>query len=109
MWLQKMNYFTCTGPIHSFYQLKHVFSPGSDQIQEVLPAVSNFVEFLFNLKCLTFVTGFGEAFSQMVQLELVFFRHFNLLLVVLRHNTTQTGSNVMLQKYLSTSRILRIQ
>lgn len=66
-----------------------VFSPGSDEIQEVLPAVADFVEFLFNFSCFALVTGSGQALSQQVQLKLVLLSHSDLLLVVLRHNATK--------------------
>lgn len=64
-----------------------VLSPGSDQVQEVLPAVADLAEFLLDFSCLALVTGSGQALSQQVQLQLVLLSHRDLLLVVLWHNT----------------------
>lgn len=80
----------CWNKLQDYFKLlKCVFPPGSDEIQEVLPAVADFVEFLFDFRRLALVTGSGQAFSQPVQLQLVLFSHSDLLLVVLRHNATQ--------------------
>ncbi len=68
--------------------LRHVFSPGPNEIQEMLPAVADFVELLFDFSCFALVTGSGQALSQPVQLHLVLLSHGDLLLVVLSHNTT---------------------
>lgn len=68
----------------------YVLSPGSDEIEEVLPAVADFGEFLFDFSCLALVTGSGQALSQLVQVQLVFLSHSDLLLVVLRHNAKQS-------------------
>lgn len=58
----------------------------------MLPAVTDFVEFLFNFSGFGLVTGPGQALSQLMQLQLVLLCHCDLLLVVLRHNTIQTGN-----------------
>lgn len=60
-------------------------SPGSDQVQQVLPAVAHFVELLFDLGGFALVTGPGQTLAQLVQLQLVLLRHGDLLLVVLRY------------------------
>lgn len=75
-----------------------VFSPGSDEIQEVLPAVADFVEFLSDFSCFALVTGSGQALSQLVQLQLVLLSQSDLLLVVLRHNATQPVSKGSLKR-----------
>lgn len=72
-----------------FIRQTGVFSPCSDEIEEVLPTVADFVEFLIDLSRFALVTGSGQALSQLVQLQLVFFSHSDLLLIVLGHNTTQ--------------------
>lgn len=66
---------------------ERVLSPGSDQVQEVLPAVADLAEFLPDFSRLALVTGSGQALSQLVQLQLVLLGHRDLLLVVLWHNT----------------------
>lgn len=72
-----------------------LFSPGSNEIQEVLPAVIDFVEFLLNFSGFACVTGSGQALSQLVQLQLVFLRHSDLLLVVLIHSATQASDEIL--------------
>lgn len=64
-----------------------VFSPGSDQVQEVLPAVADLVQFLLDFNSFALVAGSGQALAQLVQLQLVLLGDGDLLLVVLRHNT----------------------
>jgi len=60
-----------------------VLSPGSDEVQEVLPAVADFVEFLLDLHRLAGVAGSGQPLAQLLQLQLVLLGHGDLLLVVL--------------------------
>lgn len=60
--------------LHSVYTKSSIYvnqvcvsSPGSNEIQEVLPAVTDFVEFMFNLSSFALVAGPGQTFSQLVQ------------------------------------------
>lgn len=82
-----MLFCMCWNKVQDFF---YVLSPGSDEIEEVLPAVADFGEFLFDFSCLALVTGSGQALSQLVQVQLVFLSHSDLLLVVLRHNAKQS-------------------
>lgn len=77
--------------------IESVLSPGSNQVQEVLPAVADLAEFLLDFSRLALVTGSGQPLSQLVQLQLVLLSHRDLLLVVLWHNTARAqGLNAAL-------------
>lgn len=69
--------------------LECVLSPGSNQVQEVLPAVADLAQFLLDFSSFALVAGSGQALSQLVQLQLVLLGNSDLLLVVLRHNTAR--------------------
>lgn len=82
-----MLFCMCWNKVQDFF---YVLSPGSDEIEEVLPAVADFGELLFDFSCLALVTGSGQALSQLVQVQLVFLSHSDLLLVVLRYYAKQS-------------------
>lgn len=63
-----------------------VASPGSDQVQEVLPSVADLAQFLLDFNSFALVAGSGQTLSQLVQVQLVLLGDGDLLLVVLRHN-----------------------
>lgn len=73
----------------SMYFLSHTHTavvslPGSDEVQQVLPALAHHAEFVFYLRCLGLMAGLGKSLPQLVQLLLVLLRHRYLLIVVLR-------------------------
>lgn len=67
--------------------VKCVASPGSDQVQEVLPSVADLAQFLLDFSSFALVAGSGQALSKLMQLQLVLLGDGDLFLVVLRHNT----------------------
>ena len=58
-------------------------SPGSDEVQQVLPALADLAELVLDLGSLAVVAGPGQALPHHLQLLLVLLGHANLLLVVL--------------------------
>ena len=67
-------------------------SPGSYEVQEVLPSLAHHAELVFNLGGLGLVAGPGQAFSDLLQLLLVLLCHGDLLLVVLETTHTRPVS-----------------
>ena len=63
-------------------------SPGSYEVQEVLPSLAHHAELVFDLRGLGLMAGPGQTLSDLLQLLLVLLRHGDLLLVVLE--TTRT-------------------
>lgn len=57
--------------------------PGCDQVQQVLPALADFAEFVLNLSRLAVLAGPGQTLTHHLQLLLVFLGDADLLLVVL--------------------------
>ncbi|TNN68502.1 hypothetical protein EYF80_021287 [Liparis tanakae] len=57
--------------------------PGSDEVQQVLPALANFAEFVLDLGRLAVLAGPGQAGAHNLQLLLVLLSYTDLLLVVL--------------------------
>lgn len=58
-------------------------SPGSDQVQKVLPALVDFVELLLDLGSFALLAGPCQTLPHRLQLLLVFLRHINLFLILL--------------------------
>ena len=58
-------------------------SPGSYEVQEVLPSLAHHAELVFDLRGLGLMAGPGQRLSDLLQLLLVLLGHANLLLVVL--------------------------
>lgn len=70
----------------------NVSLPSSNEIQEMLPAVADFVEFLFNFSCFSLMTGLGQALSKPMQMLLILLCNCDLLLVILQYNSKQSGN-----------------
>lgn len=68
--------------------------PGSDEVQQVLPAFADFAEFVLDLGCLVVLTGFGQTLAHDLQLLLVFLSHTDFLLVVLEQNTEEEDTRL---------------
>lgn len=68
--------------------------PGSDEVQQVLPAFADFAEFVFDLGRLVVLTGFGQTLAHDLQLLLVFLSHTDFLLVVLEQNTEEEDTRL---------------
>lgn len=65
--------------------------PGSDEVQQVLPALVDFAEFVLDLGSLAVLAGPGQALTHNLQLLLVLLSYTDLLLVVLERETHQAG------------------
>lgn len=63
-----------------------MLSPGSNKVQQMLPAVADFGELLLDVSGFARVAGSGKALSEPMQMLLVLLCHRYLLLVVLRFN-----------------------
>lgn len=57
--------------------------PGSDEVQQMLPALADFVQFVLDLGSFAVLAGPGQALAHHLQLLLVLLSHADLLLVVL--------------------------
>lgn len=57
--------------------------PGSDEVQQMLPALADFVQFVLDLGSFVVLAGPGQALTHHLQLLLVLLSHTDLLLVVL--------------------------
>lgn len=64
----------CLSPAHP---------PGSDEVQQVLPALTDFGEFVLDLSSFAVLAGSGQALAHNLQLLLILLSHADLLLVVL--------------------------
>lgn len=67
-------------------------SPGSDQVQKVLPALVDFAEFLLDLSSFALLAGPCQTLPHRLQLLLVFLCYINLFLILLgeRHQTAHS-------------------
>lgn len=64
--------------------------PGGDEVQQMLPALADFVELVLDLGGFVVLAGLGQALAHRLQLLLVLLSHADLLLVVLgRTETTE--------------------
>lgn len=67
--------------------------PGGDEVQQMLPALADFVELVLDLGGFVVLAGLGQALAHRLQLLLVLLSHADLLLVVLgRTETIESGS-----------------
>lgn len=68
-------------------------SPGSDQVQKVLPALADFVEFQLDLSSFALLAGPSQTLPHRLQLLLVFLSYINLFLILLgeRHQTAASN------------------
>lgn len=81
----------CSGFLNTYFSAENISagSPGSDQVQKVLPALVDFVEFLLDLSSFALLAGPCQTLPHRLQLLLVFLCYINLFLILLgeRHQT----------------------
>lgn len=67
--------------------------PGRNKVQQVLPALADFAEFVLDLSSLAVLAGPGQALTHHLQLRLVLLSYTDLLLVVLVRKKKQKQNN----------------